>query len=60
MARKSSRQKGRKSPATKRARSANARSESASSRKAVSAENFVRSIKTLHDVRAKTASQKKS
>ncbi|WP_375778892.1 hypothetical protein ACE103_07435 [Bradyrhizobium sp. ma5] len=47
---KSPARKGRKSPATKRANSAKARSASASLRKAVSAENFVRSIRTLHNL----------
>jgi hypothetical protein len=48
--RKKSARKGRKSPATKRASGATARSASASPRKAVSVEDFVRCIRTLHDL----------
>jgi hypothetical protein len=47
---KSPTRKGKKSSATKRASGAAARSASASPRKRVSAENFVRSIRTLHDL----------
>jgi hypothetical protein len=47
---KSPTRKGRKSSATKRASGATARSASTSPRKAVSVENFVRCIRTLHDL----------
>jgi hypothetical protein len=48
--RKKSARKGRKSSATSRASGAIARSASASRRKAVSVEDFVRCIRTLHDL----------
>jgi hypothetical protein len=47
---KSPTRKGRKSSATKRASGSTARSASAGPRKAVSVENFVRGIRTLHDL----------
>lgn len=47
---KSPTRKGRKSSATKRAGGATARSASAGPRKAVSVEDFVRCIRTLHDL----------
>jgi hypothetical protein len=48
---KSPTRKGKKSAATKRASGATARSASATPRKAVSVEDFVRCIRTLHDLR---------